>query len=69
VQAIAEKIAAKSPAGLARMKTLLNDGWSQPDALAAKTEKLVAAEHMRSWDADEGGRAFVEKRKPAFRGY
>lgn len=69
VQVIAEKIAGKSPAGLARMKTLLNDGWSQTDALAAKTEKLVAAEHMRSWDAGEGGRAFVEKRKPAFRGY
>jgi enoyl-CoA hydratase len=69
VQAIAEKIAAKSPVGVARMKSLLGDGWSQPDAQAAKTEKLVAAEHMRSWDAAEGGRAFAEKRKPAFRGY
>lgn len=69
VQAIAEKIATKSPVGLARMKTLLNDGWSQPAELAVKAEKLTAAEHMRSWDAAEGGRAFAEKRKPVFRGY
>ncbi|HEU0200730.1 MAG TPA: hypothetical protein VFR86_09865 [Burkholderiaceae bacterium] len=51
------------------MKSLLNDGWSQPADLAARHEKLVAAEHMRSWDAAEGGRAFAEKRKPEFRGY
>ncbi|HSW06778.1 enoyl-CoA hydratase/isomerase family protein [Aquabacterium sp.] len=69
VQALADKIAGKSPIGLARMKTLLNDGWSQPAELAVKTEKLVAGEHMRSWDAAEGGRAFGEKRKPEFRGY
>ena len=25
--------------------------------------------HMASWDAGEGGRAFMEKRKPQFRGY
>jgi hypothetical protein len=31
-------------------------------------EKLVSAEHMRSNDAAEGGRAFKEKRKPEFRG-
>lgn len=69
VQTIAEKIADKSPVGLARMKMLLQDGLDMPAELAAKNEKLVAAEHMRSWDAGEGGKAFVEKRKPAFRGY
>ena len=69
VQALAEKIAAKSPIGLARMKMLLQDGLDMPADLAAKNEKLVAAEHMRSWDAGEGGKAFVEKRKPEFRGY
>jgi enoyl-CoA hydratase len=69
VQALAEKIASKSPSGLARMKMLLNNGFDVPTEAARATEKLVAGEHMRSWDAGEGGRAFVEKRKPQFRGY
>ena len=68
VQAIAERIASKSPLGLKRMKMLLNDGLDMPQALAMKMEKLVSAEHMRSSDAAEGGRAFKEKRKPEFRG-
>jgi enoyl-CoA hydratase len=68
VQAVAERIASKSPLGLKRMKMLLNDGLDMPQALAMKTEKLVSAEHMRSNDAAEGGRAFKEKRKPEFRG-
>lgn len=69
VQAMADKIASKSPIGLARMKRLLLGGLDIPTDLALQHEKLVAAEHMRSWDAGEGGRAFGEKRKPAFRGY
>ena len=69
VQALAEKIAAKSPLGLARMKQLLDDGLDLPTAQALKLEKGVAAQHMVSWDAAEGGKAFGEKRKPEFRGY
>ncbi len=68
VQALAEKIASKSPLGLRRMKMLINDGLDMPADLAMKMEKLVSAEHMRSNDAAEGGRAFKEKRKPEFRG-
>ncbi len=68
VQALAERIAGKSPLGLKRMKALLNDGLDMPASLAMKMEKLVSAEHMRSGDAAEGGRAFKEKRKPEFRG-
>ncbi len=68
VQALAEKIAGKSPLGLKRMKMLINDGLDMPASLAMKMEKLVSAEHMRSADAAEGGRAFKEKRKPEFRG-
>jgi len=68
VQALGEKIASKSPLGLRRMKMLINDGLDMPAALAMKMEKLVSAEHMRSNDAAEGGRAFKEKRKPEFRG-
>ncbi len=68
VQALAEKIAGKSPLGLKRMKMLINDGLDMPASLAMRMEKLVSAEHMRSADAAEGGRAFKEKRKPEFRG-
>jgi enoyl-CoA hydratase len=68
VQALAEKIASKSPLGLRRMKMLINDGLDMPADLAMKMEKLVSAEHMRSNDAAEGGRAFKEKRKPEFHG-
>ncbi len=68
VQALAEKIASKSPLGLKRMKMLINDGLDMPASVAMKKEKLVSAEHMRSGDAAEGGRAFKEKRKPEFRG-
>jgi enoyl-CoA hydratase/carnithine racemase len=69
VQAIAEKIASKSPIGISRMKGLLNDGMDVPLAQALKLEKGVANQHMVSYDATEGGKAFGEKRKPEFRGY
>jgi enoyl-CoA hydratase len=68
VQGLAEKIASKSPLSLKRMKMLINAGIDMPADLAMKMEKLVSAEHMRSNDAAEGGRAFKEKRKPEFRG-
>jgi enoyl-CoA hydratase len=69
VQAVADRIATKSPLGLRRMKMLINDALDQPTALALKAEKLVSAQHMISQDAAEGGRAFAEKRKPDFKGY
>jgi enoyl-CoA hydratase len=69
VQDLAERIASKSPIGLRRMKELLNDSLDVPTAQALKLEKGVSAQHMVSYDAAEGGRAFGEKRKPEFRGY
>lgn len=69
VQAVAEKIASKSPLGLKRMKTLLHDSLDMPLHLALKVEKGVSAQHMLSYDSAEGGKAFGEKRKPEFRGY
>jgi enoyl-CoA hydratase/carnithine racemase len=69
VQQIAERIAEKSPLGLATMKRLIEDGFDLPLEHALRHEKLVCAAHMRSWDAAEGGRAFAEKRKPEFRGH
>jgi enoyl-CoA hydratase len=69
VQKVAEKIAGKSPLGLKRMKQLLEDGMDMPLKQALANEKLVSTTHMRSFDAGEGGRAFMEKRKPQFQGY
>lgn len=69
VQTLAERIAEKSPLCLATMKRLLEDGLDMPLQQALRAEKLVSEAHMRSWDAQEGGRAFMEKRKPRFRGY
>lgn len=69
VQAVAERMAEKSPIGLARMKQLLSDGFDMPAHLAIANEKRVSAEHMCSADAVEGRRAFFEKRKPEFRDY
>ena len=69
VQTVAERIASKSPLGLKRMKALIADSFDVPTAQALKLEKGVSAQHMVSYDASEGGKAFGEKRKPEFRGY
>jgi enoyl-CoA hydratase/carnithine racemase len=69
VQAVADRIAGKSPLGLKRMKALIADSFDTPTAQALKLEKGVSAQHMVSFDAAEGGKAFGEKRKPEFRGY
>ncbi len=68
VQDLAERIGAKSPLGLKRMKALIAQGFDLATDEALKAEKQVSAEHMTSWDATEGGRAFGEKRKPQFQG-
>lgn len=68
VQALAEKIATKSPLGLARMKRVADralDG-TQEDAL--RHELLEFRAHERSHDMREGLAAFAEKRAPRFEG-
>jgi enoyl-CoA hydratase len=69
VQAIAEKIAEKSPLVLQKMKQLVHDGLEQPLELALKQELLSLKAHTQSYDMNEGLSAFAEKRKPEFRGY
>ena len=68
-QKLAEKLAGKSPLGLKHMKRLLGQALDIPLDVALSNEKLTASGYMRSHDAAEGGKAFMEKRPPQFKGY
>ncbi len=69
VQKLADKLSAKSPLVLRRMKKLVVQGLDQPVKIAIHSELLALRQHIRSYDLSEGLTAFVEKRKPEFKGY
>lgn len=66
--ALAARLADKSPLGLRRMKELVDDGLEQPLDVALRNERIMAEAHIHSHDHREGLAAFVEKRKPNFKG-
>ncbi|MCY1298015.1 2,3-dehydroadipyl-CoA hydratase [compost metagenome] len=68
-QAMGEKLANKSPIVLARMKRVANEAADKSQADALRHEVLELRNHQRSYDIQEGLRAFSEKRAPEFRGY
>jgi enoyl-CoA hydratase len=69
VEALALKLAAKSPLGLKYMKQVANRSVEQTAEMALLEEFLTLRLYMNSYDLEEGLKAFQEKRKPEFRGY
>lgn len=69
VDQLASRIASKSPLVLRRMKQAVDDGLAQSQSTALRLERLVLDAHRHSRDIREGLAAFVEKRKPEFKGY
>lgn len=65
---VVAKLVSKSPVGLYRMKTLVDDGLAQPIESALRLELLASEVHAHSADMKEGLAAFNEKRKPVFIG-
>ncbi|MBI4766784.1 MAG: enoyl-CoA hydratase/isomerase family protein [Deltaproteobacteria bacterium] len=69
VETLIKKLAAKSPLGLKLMKQVANQSLDQTVEAALQIELLTLREYMRSYDVEEGLKAFQEKRKPEFKGY
>jgi enoyl-CoA hydratase/carnithine racemase len=68
-QALADKLAKKSPLVLARMKRVAAEATDKSAADALRHEVLELRNHQRSYDLHEGLAAFVGKREPQFKGY
>ena len=66
-QELAEHLAQRSHAGLARMKQMANDEAEMPWDAATRYELALTVGHFGNGDVQEGMQAFAEKRKPKFR--
>lgn len=67
-RATAHKIAAKAPLAIAASKRALAKGYDVELGVACELEATAFGALFASEDMREGTRAFVEKRKPEFRG-
>ncbi len=65
---MAREIAAKSPLALRQAKRSFNVVESMPYREAYRFEQTITEELSRSEDTQEAQRAFLEKRKPVFKG-
>jgi enoyl-CoA hydratase/carnithine racemase len=68
VQALARRIADNAPLALAGIKASIQRTISARDGIAHGDLDAAANRARTSTDAQEGRRAMLEKRKPAFRG-
>jgi 2-(1,2-epoxy-1,2-dihydrophenyl)acetyl-CoA isomerase len=68
VQQLAERLAQGATQAYARAKRLINQSWQTPIQQHLDDEIAYFADCARTDDFKEGVTAFVEKRKPVFRG-
>lgn len=69
VETLVKKMTPKSPLGLKLVKQVANQSLDQTEEAALQQEFLTLREYTRSYDLEEGLKAFREKRKPEFKGY
>lgn len=65
---IARRLADGPPQALANVKQVIESAWNAGLADALETEIVVQAQMFQTEDLKEGVTAFLEKRKPEFRG-
>jgi enoyl-CoA hydratase len=65
---VAREIAAKSPVGVRLAKEAVNQAFETPLAAGLDAERKAFHLALSSEDAQEGMKAFLEKRKPGFKG-
>jgi 2-(1,2-epoxy-1,2-dihydrophenyl)acetyl-CoA isomerase len=68
VAKLTQRLAAMPTRGLWLTKKALNSSWSNDLDAQLELEALLQSEAGTTYDYDEGVRAFLEKRKPEFRG-
>lgn len=68
VAELAQKLSARSPVGLQRMKELIHIADTSDRANGLMSERLASAAHTSTYDMQEGLAAFGEKRTPSFKG-
>jgi enoyl-CoA hydratase len=64
---VAREIAAKSPVGVRLAKEAVNQAFETPLAAGLDAERKAFHLALSSEDAQEGMKAFLEKRKPDFK--
>jgi 2-(1,2-epoxy-1,2-dihydrophenyl)acetyl-CoA isomerase len=67
-EALAAQLAGRPTLALGAAKRLLRDGWAETMETHLEIEGCTAAEVTRSEDFQEGVRAFMERRRPVFKG-